>query len=173
MSILKCGLAALALIGLAGCATAPAQAPANTASAPPTTLAQAIAPSPGAVPAAPADPLAQLKAFTLADLQAASVDAGAQNPPDVTAKQCYDYLISVIPTLPGFAPGQTVGAVLAFQHLRDLNAGLNASNARLKSLNLACAPLVLDAQATLNKLLAIGAGAAGVPGLTGLGSLLP
>ena len=105
------------------------------------------------------DPLAQLAAFTLADLQSADADAKAQNPPDVTASQCYDYLLAVIPTikLPGL---NTVGAILAFQRGRDLANGLNASQGRLKSLNLACAPLVIDAQTTLNKLIAVGGGTA-------------
>lgn len=111
-----------------------------------------------AAPATPTDPLGKLAAFTLVDLKAASVDAHAQTPPDQTAFQCYDYLIAVIPTiqLPGGLP--TVGAVLAFQRGRDLANGLNASQGALKSLNLACAPLVIDAQTTLNKLLAVGGG---------------
>lgn len=108
------------------------------------------------------NPLAQLSAFTLADLQAASADAHASN--DQTAYQCYDYLIGVIPTLPSFTPGSTVGAVLAFQKLRDLNNGLASQGGALKSLNLACAPLVIDTQTTINKLLLIGAGGAATGG---------
>ena len=98
------------------------------------------------------DPLAKLAAFTLADLQAADADAKAQMPPDVTASQCYDYLIAVIPTikLPGFNP--TVGAVLAFQRGRDLANGVTLANGQLKSLNLACAALVIDTQTTINRL---------------------
>lgn len=123
---------------------------------------------------APADPLAGLKAFTLADLAAASADAKAQTPPDLTASQCYDFLIATLPGLPSFTPGQTVGAVVAFQKLRDLNNGATAVNGVLKSLNLACAPLVIDTQTTINKLILMGAGASGfAPGLGALGSLLP
>ena len=112
-------------------------------------------------PAAPAQvqsPLAQLQSFTLADLQAASADAHAQVPPDQTAYQCYDFLVRTLPTLPQFTPGQTVGAVMAFQKLRDLNSGVTSAQGALKSLNLACAPLVIDTQTTINRLALIGAG---------------
>ena len=113
---------------------------------------------------APSDPLAQLRAFTLADLTAASADAKAQTPPDITASQCYDFLAKNLPTLPSFAPGQTVGAVMAFQKLRDLQNGATSQNGFLKSLNLACAPLVIDTQTVINKLALIGAGSAATAG---------
>lgn len=111
--------------------------------------------APAADPA-PTDPLTGLKQFTLADLTAASADAHSNN--DQTAYQCYDYLIKVLPTLPSFKPGSTVGAVLAFQKIRDLQNGLVSVNGQLKQLNLACAPLVIDTQTTINKLILIGAG---------------
>lgn len=161
------------LIALAlGCGfaiTACSSAPPIATGAPVSLLPSAAA----TAPAAPADPLAKLAAFTLADLQAASADAKAQTPPDTTASQCYDYLIQVIPTIQLPGVGSTVGAFVAFQKLRDLNAGLSGQKAGLKAMNLACAPLVIDTQTTVNKLLLIGGGAAGLPGLGGLGGLLP
>lgn len=144
-----------AVLVLGACASQPAQVSLQNPVVVTPSIAAATTPS----PASSNDPLAQLAAFTLADLQSADADAKAQNPPDVTASQCYDYLIAVIPTikLPGL---NTVGAILAFQRGRDLANGLNASQGRLKSLNLACAPLVIDAQTTLNRLIAVGGGAA-------------
>ena len=155
---------AATLLALGACA----QAPAQTATAP-VTGAPAATPA----PVTPSDPLTQLANFTLADLQAASADAKAQVPPDVTASQCYDYLIALIPTIKIPGGGNKVGAILLFQQARDLNAGLSGQKAALKNLNLACAPLVIDTQTTVNKLLLIGGGAAGIPGLSGLGNLLP
>jgi len=132
-------------------------------SAPQVTIQPPVAATQAAVPA-PSDPLAQLRAFTLADLTAASADAKAQTPPDITASQCYDFLAKNLPTLPSFAPGQTVGAVMAFQKLRDLQNGVTSQNGFLKSLNLACAPLVIDTQTVINKLALIGAGSAATAG---------
>ena len=122
-------------------------------SAPKLTLPVPIAPAAAATPApspTPSDPLTGLKQFTLSDLTAASADAHSNN--DQTAYQCYDYLIKVLPTLPSFTPGSTVGAVLAFQKVRDLQNGLVSVNGQLKQLNLACAPLVNDVTITLTKL---------------------
>jgi hypothetical protein len=113
------------------------------------------------------NPLTQLANFTVADLKAASVDAKAQTPPDVTAYQCYDFLVGLIPTIQAPGSNQTVGAVLAFQKLRDLNTGAVNSSGALKSLNLACAPLVIDTQTTINKLLLLSAGGAATAGSLG------
>lgn len=115
--------------------------------------ATATVSTPGTAPATQS--LAQ---FTVADLAAASTDAKAQTPPDVTAAQCYDFLAAFIPTIQLPGSGQTVGAILAFQKGRDLVNGAGNVNGQLKSLNLACAPLVIDTQTTINKLLLIGAG---------------
>lgn len=117
-----------------------------------------------ATPSAPTDPLGKLAAFTLTDLKAASADAHAQTPPDQTAYQCYDYLIALIPTIQLPGGTQTVGAVMAFQRGRDINNGIGASSGMLKSLNLACAPLVIDTQTTLNKLVAVAGGSAALGG---------
>lgn len=147
---------------LAGCAGT------STRSVGTATVGAAAAPAPSAVAAAPlpapapADPLSRLSAFTIADLQAASADAHAQVPPDQTAYQCYDYLISFLPTItpPGKVP--TMGAILVFQKGRDLANGVGSANGQLRSLNLACAPLVIDTQTLVNRLaLTLGVAAAG------------
>jgi hypothetical protein len=106
-----------------------------------------------------------LAQFTIADLMAASADAKAQTPPDITASQCYDFLIAFLPTIQLPGSGQTVGAILVFQKGRDLINGATGINGQLKSLNLACAPLVIDTQTTINKLLLLGGGAVATGGL--------
>ncbi len=126
--------------------------------------AGAPAPVVGPVPAPAPASVAGLAAFTVADLQAASADAKAQTPPDVTAAQCYDFLASVVPTLQLPSGQQTVGAFVAFQKARDLANGATATNGALKNLNLACAPLVIDTQTVINKLLLLGAGVAATGG---------
>jgi peptidoglycan hydrolase-like protein with peptidoglycan-binding domain len=116
--------------------------------------------TPAATPAQ--SQLAKLQAFTLADLQAANADALAQSPPDVTSSQCYTYLIAFLPTIQGASGTKTVGAIMAFQKARDLVNGVQGSGASLKKLNLACAPLVIDVQTTVNQLaLQLGGAAAG------------
>lgn len=146
---------------LAASCTATTVAPAPVTGITPTPIAAAPA-------AVQADPLKSLADFTIADLQAASADAKAQTPPDTTAAQCYDFLIITIPTLKaaGSATG-TVGAILVFQKARDLASGTINPNGLLKQLNLACAPLVIDAQTVVNRLLLIGAGTAASGGTLG------
>ena len=128
----------------------------------------AVTTSTGAVtisaPTTTAPDTQSLAQFTLADLMAASADAKAQTPPDVTAAQCYDFLIAFLPTVQVPGQGQTVGAILAFQKARDLVNGATSVNGQLKSLNLACAPLVIDVQTTINRLALMGAGAAATGG---------
>lgn len=162
-------IAPIALLALAACA----QTPPPVVATPPSisTATATLAP-------APTDPLSGLRNFTVADLQAASADAHAQTPPDQTAYQCYDFLSANLPTLPSFTPGAKVGAVLAFQKIRDLASGTTSQNGFLKQLNLACAPLVIDTQTTVNKLILLGAGGAATGGtlsplLGGLGALIP
>lgn len=144
-------LLVLVALSLAACA---GQTPAVSLQSPVTVTASAPA----------QDPLAQLQAFTVADLQAASADAKAQTPPDTTASQCYDFLAVALPKLQGPQTGKTVGAVLAFQKLRDLHNGATSQSGALKNLNLACAPLVIDTQSVINKLILIGAGSAATGG---------
>lgn len=110
--------------------------------------------------------LQSLADFTVADLKASSDDAKAQVPPDDDAAQCYDYLITVVPTVGSHSlGGQTVGAFLAFQKARDLINSTTAVNSALKKLNHNCAALVIDTQTTINKLLILGGGAAMSGGL--------
>lgn len=134
----KVGLAIGFALALAGCTT--------------------TAPPPAGAPVASSDSLSGLAKFTVADLQAASADAHAQTPPDETAFRCYDFLITAIPTLTPSSSGNTVGAFVAFQKLRDLHNGVSSAGGALKSLTLACAPLVIDTQTVVNKLLLLGAG---------------
>lgn len=131
--------------------------------------------------ATPNAALTDLAKFTTDDLHAASADAKVQNPPDVTASQCYDFLAdTMIPYVQGLVPSTTgtVGAVLAFQKLRDGAAGVVGKDPMLVKLNLACAPLVIDTQTLVNKLLLLGAGSGATggalsPALGVVNSLLP
>lgn len=163
-------LAAMALALALGACTATATSPSGSSSVAVTTAPNGPAPAITTVPA-PTDPVSQIKAFTLADLQAASADAHAQPTQpgcpsgDCTAYQCYDFLIATLPTLPGFQPQQTLGVAITFQKLRDLNNGLGGASGALQSLNRACAPLVIDTQTTLNRLGLIAGGAAATGGL--------
>ena len=156
MNHMKAFLVALALVGvtlaMSGCATPPSGGPTATQS----------------------DPFAAIKTFTLTDLKAASADAHAQSPPDQTAYQCYDFLISWLPTLPSYQPGQAIGAITVFQKGRDLVGGASATQGALTKLNLACAPLVISVQTTLTNLGLMAAGTAATGGaLAPLGGLLP
>ena len=161
-------VALIAALTLAACA---GQTPQVSVQSPVVVTSGATA----AAPAAPQSQLAQLQAFTLADLKAANADALAQTPPDQTSSQCYSFLIGFIPTLPTLQQGQQVGAILAFQKVRDLQNGVTSSGGALKSLNLACAALVISAQATLNQLALIAGGtAAGASvGAPIVGAVLP
>lgn len=146
--------------------------------APTGTITASVAP---AASQAPVDPLSQLASFTISDLQAASADAKAQTPPDETAYRCYDFLAGVIPTLKPNVGNIKLGAFIAFQKARDLANGTTSNSGFLKSLNLACAPLVIDSQTVINKLLLLGAGTAAtggalgplLPGLGAIGATLP
>jgi hypothetical protein len=101
--------------------------------------------------------LNQLKEFTVADLQAALVDATAHK--DVAASQCYATLLDVIATGLPQLPQKPVGAVSAFQALRDvIGQGPDQANAVAKKINIGCAALFVDANATIARLMAIGAG---------------
>lgn len=101
------------------------------------------------------NPLLLLGQFSLDDLQAALADAQAQNPPDVIAANCYSALIAAlqsplanpIPTKPGL--------FLLFQKSRDLKnmvAAMQSNSGPLTAINIGCAPLIMDSQATLIRL---------------------
>lgn len=100
--------------------------------------------------AASANPLALLQNFTVADLQAALKDA--QSNSDTAAVNCYTAILAVVqsgvanplPTAPG-----VFGALQKARDAKALLANLQSPTGPLSSLNIACAPLVLDAQTTL------------------------
>lgn len=107
------------------------------------------------------NPIAVLQAFTTADLQAALADATANQ--DTLSVTCYNALIPLVSSnVSPLSPPS--GAFSAFQKARDLKtllANLQSSNGPLASLNVACAPLILDTQNTLLGLGIIGGAIAG------------
>ena len=96
------------------------------------------------------NPTAALTAFTVADLQAAQADALAQTPPDTVAANCYAALIPVVQgalAQAGAVGTGIKGGFSAFQKARD---GVKLAQGGIpSSLNVACAPLVLDAANTV------------------------
>jgi hypothetical protein len=122
--------------------------------------------------AAVANPITVFQTFTEADLNAALADATANN--DAAAAACYSALLPIVQS--GVAnPFPTgLGGFQLLQKARDakaLVANLQSPNGPLAKLNVACAPLVLDAQNTLIQLGIIGGGVIAV-GATG-GITLP
>jgi hypothetical protein len=98
------------------------------------------------------NPLALIKTFTAADLQAALADAQAQNPPDTAAASCYAALLTVVQSNVANPLPAGPGIFQALQKARDAKAvlaNLQSPTGPLAGLNTACAPLVLDAQNTL------------------------
>jgi len=130
--------------------------------------------------AANADPLTVLASFTVADLQAASDDAHANNDP-AHSWTCWDYLAGQVAALKPPSGQKTVGAFLAFQKARDLANGVQSATGALAGLNVACAAVVIDTQTTLNKLALLAAGTAATggalapfaPALPAIGATLP
>lgn len=140
-----------------------APAPKPRPSAPTTTGGSPLSQS-----AAQQNPASVLQAFTLADLQAALADAQAQTPPDIIAANCYQALIVVVqsPAINPLPSGP--GAFQLFQKARDIKnvvAALQSNQGPLTALNVACAPLVIDVQATLIRLGVIGGAIVGTGGL--------
>ena len=99
------------------------------------------------------NPILLLQSFSTSDLNAAIALANAQTPPDTTAATCYQAILTMLQNINGPAqPTGQVGAFYLFQQARDAKAfALNilSPTGPASSLNTACAPLVLDAQATL------------------------
>lgn len=99
------------------------------------------------------NPFQLLQNFAQSDLQAALADAAANN--DQVAVACYTALIGLVKN-PNTNPlGVPSGAFSALQKARDLKAlllNLQSPNGPLSSLNVACAPLIVDAQTTLIQL---------------------
>lgn len=118
-----------------------------------TALAAGCSPNAAAGGAAPSPATlgqvqATLQKFTVADLQAADADAKAHN--DTLASTCYEALVPVIAAQPNLIPNSVPkGVFTAFQEGRDGVTAIQAVPTALKGLNVACGPLVLDAQQTI------------------------
>lgn len=142
-------LVAALLPALGACASQPASNP--------TPVVVKADPTPTPAPTPPVDPIAnfiaKLETVAIADLQAASTDAG--NHGDLVAKQCYDGLVPIVQGIqanpPIILPPKPIGLVTTFQDARDIKAGVGGASATLKTLrqqiNLACGALQIDIQA--------------------------
>ena len=98
------------------------------------------------------NPLVVVRQFTIADLQAALADAQAQTPPDTVAVNCYTALIPFVQSQAQNPLPAGAGVFQALQKARDAKAylaNIQSPTGPLASLNIACAPLVLDVQNTL------------------------
>ena len=98
------------------------------------------------------NPLIVVRQFTVADLQAALADAQAQTPPDTVAVNCYTALIPFVQSQTQNPLPAGAGVFQALQKARDAKAylaNIQSPTGPLASLNIACAPLVLDVQNTL------------------------
>lgn len=98
------------------------------------------------------NPLIVVRKFTVADLQAALADAQAQSPPDTVAANCYTALIPFVQAQAQNPLPAGAGVFQALQKARDAKAylaNIQSPTGPLASLNIACAPLVLDVQNTL------------------------
>lgn len=92
-------------------------------------------------------PQQTLAQFTVADLQAADLDAKAHK--DTVASTCYEALIPIVQGLGSGTVTAPVGAVSAFQATRDLSNAALAIPSTIEGLNVPCAPLVLSTQQTI------------------------
>lgn len=102
--------------------------------------------------------LAQIAAFKVADLQAAAARAKAGNDP--AGAQCYTGLLTVIGQAQAAvtAQGGFAGPIDTFEGARILaNQGPGQANGVAQQINMACAALFVDAQATLVRLGVTGA----------------
>ncbi len=98
------------------------------------------------------NPLIVVRQFTIADLQSALADAQAQTPPDTVAVNCYSALIPFVQSQAQNPLPAGAGVFQALQKARDAKAylaNIQSPTGPLASLNIACAPLVLDVQNTL------------------------
>ena len=126
------------------------------------------------------NPLLLLQQFTASDLQAALADAQAQTPPDTTSAQCYTALLALANSPISNPLPTQLGLFLALQKARDAKAfiaNMQSPNGPLSSLNIACAPLVMDVNSTLLALgittgLVVGTGGVALPALPSLGGLI-
>jgi hypothetical protein len=143
---------------------AAAAAPAASTSAPAGKLTQAQATK---------NPVLVLQQFSVTDLQAALADANAQTPPDTTAANCYQALITVIQNPVANPLPAGPGLFQLLQKARDAKnwiSQLQANNGPLSAVNAGCAPLILDGQ---NTLIQLGILSGAVIGTGGLIPLIP
>jgi hypothetical protein len=136
--------------------TAPTSTPATTP-APASTAASTTAKKPPLTTTqVQENPLLLLESFTTTDLQSAIADANAQTPPDVAASTCYNAILKTIQSLETQTPTSgPVGAFSSLQKARDIKAfalSLLSPTGPMAELNIACAPLLMDAEATLTGL---------------------
>ena len=126
------------------------------------------------------NPFALLQQFSAADLTAALADANAQTPPDTTSAQCYTALLALVNSPLNSPLPAGPGAFQLLQKARDMKqflASIQAPNGPLSQLNLACAPLIMDVNATLLGLgvqtgIVAASGGVALPALPALSSLL-
>ena len=94
--------------------------------------------------------LTNIGKFTIADLENADAIATAQTPPDLIADQCFTGLISFVTAQQQTARGQMTvsGAFSVFEAGRAtiISSMSPASRMQLQNLELACGPLIIDAQ---------------------------
>src|SRR5208282_4354280 len=126
------------------------------------------------------NPLVLLQQFSAADLTAALADANAQTPPDITSAQCYTALLALVNSPINNPLPAGPGVFQLLQKGRDLQSyitNLQSPTGPLSQLNLACAPLMMNVNATLLALgvqtgLVLGTGGIALPALPALGGLL-
>ena len=149
------GAVGRALVLLLLCAAAVAfvgAAPALAATKPLVHRPAMVASTKPSVTQAQQNPLIVVRQFTIADLQAALADARAQSPPDTVAVNCYTALIPFVQSQAQNPLPAGAGVFQALQKARDAKAylaNIQSPTGPLASLNIACAPLVLDVQNTL------------------------
>ena len=98
------------------------------------------------------DPLEDLRQLTTLDAKAALADATAHQ--DVLAVQCYQTILTLLPTLTPAPYTPAVGVLSEFQHVRNIDrfaSGLGGGDLRTQFL-LGCAPLGADVRDVLIKL---------------------
>lgn len=161
-------LFAFLIVGLVAPAHAATKAPASVSGKRQVTKAQAMA-----------NPLTVLQTFTADDLNAALADAKANN--DTAAVNCYSALLPIVQSGVANPLPTGLGGFRLLQKARDaktLLANLQSPNGPLAQLNIACAPVIIDAQNTMIQLGILGGGvlavgATGGVALPGLSALLP
>lgn len=147
-----CSLRVLTMLALCAAAALVCAAPAMAANRTLPRRPASAARGKPTVTQAQQNPLIVVRQFTIADLQAALADAQAQSPPDTVAANCYTALIPFVQSQAQNPLPAGAGVFQALQKARDAKAylaNIQSPTGPLASLNIACAPLVLDVQNTL------------------------